>query len=576
MGSFIFEKLSKPVFKFNGYMGYRIKANLQNWLLRAPKANPGMTEMFRLRDRQPKPDLVPWAGEFVGKYLISAIQAIRMIESEELVSLIQQVMADMAGSQAEDGYLGPFTKGERLLGHWDLWGHYHWMLAFMMWHNDTGDKKTLDCVVKAADLVCNIYLNTDKKVLDAGSHEMNMAVIHVLGWIYRETGQERYFQMMQQIEKEWEQAGDYFRQGLDNVEFYKTPLPRWESLHDVQGLVELYQITGDERYKTAFENLWWSIQKYDIHNTGGFTTGEKATGDPYAQGAIETCCTIAWMALSVDMLRLTGDPAVADELELSTWNSMLGSQHPSGRWWTYDTPMNGVRPASAHSIVFQARHGTPELNCCSVNGPRGLGMLSEWAAMTDDNGIVVNYYGPVESIINFGDKQVKLLQETEYPVDGKIKITISPEQTGEFPVRLRIPEWSGNTIFRVNNESTQSAEPRSYAVIEREWKPGDQIELNLDMSLRYEDGKNACEGLVSIYSGPLLMTYDQKFNDFDPDDVSVLKVPQDNIQKIETEALFKPITLLKAEAINNQAVNLCDFASAGAHGTHYRSWLPKS
>ena len=76
------------------------------------------------------------------------------------------------------------------------------------------------------------------------------------------------------------------------------------------------------------------------------------------------------------MLQLDRRPAnVADELELSLFNAILGAQHPYGRWCTYNTPMDGAREASAHTIVFQSRAGTPELNCCSVNGPRGLGLL---------------------------------------------------------------------------------------------------------------------------------------------------------------------------------------------------------
>jgi len=123
--------------------------------------------------------------------------------------------------------------------------------------------------------------------------------------------------------------------------------------------------------------------------------------------------------LTVDMLRLTGDPAAADELELATWNSMLGSQHPSGRWWTYNTPVDGVREASAHTIVFQSRFGTPELNCCSVNAPRGLGMLSEWGVMQTADGIAVNCYGPCEVSLKLADGALlRLQQETRYPADG--------------------------------------------------------------------------------------------------------------------------------------------------------------
>src|SRR5262245_51566136 len=73
-----FESIPSARFAFTNRVGERIEANLDNWLLRAPQANPGMLEMFRVRDRRPKPELVPWAGEFVGKYLVSAVEAIRL------------------------------------------------------------------------------------------------------------------------------------------------------------------------------------------------------------------------------------------------------------------------------------------------------------------------------------------------------------------------------------------------------------------------------------------------------------------------------------------------------------------
>ncbi|MFH1740125.1 MAG: beta-L-arabinofuranosidase domain-containing protein, partial [bacterium] len=437
LGAFVLHQPADVSFHFGGPMGERISANLENWLLTAPNANPGMIEMFRMRDRKPVPSLVDWAGEFVGKYLISAIQARRMTDDPRLDSLLNRVIAEFISTQADDGYLGPFPKEERLLRHWDLWGHYHCMLALLMWYDETGDTAAQDCAVRAADLICKTYLDTDRRIRDMGAHEMNMAVIHVLGRLYRMTGNERYLGMMRKIEKEWEEAGDYFRMGLQGVDFYRTPRPRWESLHDIQGLVELYRITGHEDYRTAFQNIWRSIARFDRHNTGGFSTFERAIGNPYTPGAIETCCTIAWVALTVDMLQLTGDCIVADELEWSTWNSVLGSQHPSGRWCTYDTPMDGQRLASAHSIVFQSRAGTPELNCCSVNAPRGLGMLSEWAFLTDDEGLVVNYYGPLVADLTLRDNfKVHIAEETNYPANGHIAINISPQKPAEFAVKF--------------------------------------------------------------------------------------------------------------------------------------------
>src|SRR5688572_14086108 len=194
-------------FNFQGFAGDRIKANIDQWLLTAPGANPGMLTMFELRDREPAPTLVPWAGEFVGKYLISAIQALRMTTNTELEQVIQNVVQRLIAAQADDGYLGPFRKHERLLGHWDLWGHYHCMLGLLMWHEHSGSAEALIAARRAADLVCNTFLDTGKRAIDAGSDEMNLSIIHSLGWLYRITEEPRYLRMIREIEKDWERGG---------------------------------------------------------------------------------------------------------------------------------------------------------------------------------------------------------------------------------------------------------------------------------------------------------------------------------------------------------------------------------
>src|SRR5205085_1795301 len=143
--------------------------------------------------------------------------------------------------------------------------------------------------------------------------------------LYGRTADPRYLALVGEIETAWERppAGDYVRQALDGRPFFQMPAPRWESLHDVQAIAELFFLTGDQRYRVAFERIWWSIAEADRHNSGGFSSGEQATGDPYHPGPIETCSTVAWMALSVDMLRMTGNPVVADELELATYNGLV-------------------------------------------------------------------------------------------------------------------------------------------------------------------------------------------------------------------------------------------------------------
>src|SRR4051812_31703834 len=171
------ESIPGAHFQLGGVVGERVNRNVEEWLLRAPTANPGMLEMFRMRDRQPAPQLVPWAGEFVGKYLISAIQALRMTDDPRLFLQVSNVVAAFIATQAEDGYVGPFPKDVRLLKNWDLWGHYHALSALALWHQHTGDPAALAAARKAADLICRTYLETGRRVFDAGDAEMNMSIL---------------------------------------------------------------------------------------------------------------------------------------------------------------------------------------------------------------------------------------------------------------------------------------------------------------------------------------------------------------------------------------------------------------
>ena len=533
----------------------------------------------RVRDRLPKPALVPWAGEFVGKYRFRPSRRLRMSDHLSLEAFVSRVIADVISTQAEDGYLGPFTKEERLLGNWDLWGHYHVMLALLMWYERTGDQAALDAVVRAANLICNTYLDGPRRPKDAGSTEMNLSVIHVFGRLYRHTGDPRYLRLMKTVVEDWEapDAGDYYRQGLAGTPFYKTPKPRWESLHSIQGLVELYRITGDVSYKTAFENLWHGIYDYDLHNSGAFSTNEQAVGSPFRTGAVETCCTVAWMYMTVDMLALTGDATVADCLERGFWNAALGWQHPSGRWSTYNTPSNGVREASAHTIVFQSRNGTPELNCCSVNAPRALGMLSEWAVMHEGtDGVVINFYGSMDVTIPLSKgRLVRLSQETAYPRDGHVHLTVGLDAPQALKLSLRMPGWSKDTHVRVNGTEVEGVVAGTYLPLERTWKDGDTVDLQFDMSLRTWVGDEERAEMVSLYYGPLLLAFDQKRNNAD-----TVAIPPLDITRLEftpvppKEEPFPPIVAFEFAGANGEKMALSDFATAGAYGTHYASWLP--
>jgi len=483
-------------FEIKGEVGRRLDAVTQQWLLSVVHANPRILEMFRERDLQPYADQVYFAGEFAGKYLTSSTQILRLTGDAKLRRHLEWFVNELARLQAEDGYLGPWPKPWQLKrGNpacrepyvpADAWGHYHIMLGLLLWHELTEDTCALTCARRIADLLVKRFLHGAEQLHDTGSHDMNLAPIHTLAMLYRLVGEKDYLALARKILDEFAipPAGDYYRQGLANIPFYKTPRPRWESLHPIMGLVELYYATGDTTYRQSFENLWWSMLEGDRHNNGGFTSGERARGNPYHDGPIETCATVAWTAMTVEMLRLTGNSIVADELELTLLNSGLGMISPSGRWTTYNTPMDGVREASAHSLVCHSRPGSSELNCCSVNGPRVLGLLGDWALMLGNSGDYhLNYYGPgaMETALPSG-QTLRLTQDTQYPLKGLIKIALNLNEPETFTLALRIPAWSKQTSITVNGKPLTIPEAGSYRHIKREWRPGDRVMLKLDMS----------------------------------------------------------------------------------------------
>ncbi|MBQ6620576.1 MAG: glycoside hydrolase family 127 protein [Thermoguttaceae bacterium] len=586
-GAFVFASDPNVEMRLGGPVGERIDNNISEWVLRAPKANPILLSIFSLRDRKPETNAyyVPWVGEFIGKFLTNSIAVLRLSDRPELEETVRVLVEELMASQSPEGYLGPFPKDKRLMVCWDLWGHYHAITALLMWYERTGDERAFETCIKAADFICGTFLDTGHRMKDVGSHEMNLSIITSFCQLYRMTGNPRYFRMANEILQDWEDTGDYYRSGLAGVEFYQTPRPRWESIHCLLGLPELYRITGEESYKTAYLNLWRSALTLEVHNNGSFSTDEETIGHPFGTGPIETCCTVAWMAMTTETLRMTGSPEAADALEAATYNTVMAYQNPSGSWSTYHTPMNGRREASFHSIVFQSRPGQPELNCCSVNAPRGLALVSEWGLMkgTDTDGkesLVINYYGPGTMTTTLGGEPVTVTQKTSYPLDGEIEINIQTKQTKPFTVLVRVPRWAeGGTVRTAAGDETLT--PGTYWRLS--YNPGSTgaIRLSFPMPLRYESGDLAFADTMSIYRGPILLAYDQRYNEFEND--AIPAVTPDLLEKASVEfppkderaELFGAYTpMLRVTIPAEKPLVLTDFATAGVLGTVYVSWIP--
>jgi len=217
------------------------------------------------------------------------------------------------------------------------------------------------------------------------------------------------------------------------------------------------------------------------------------------------------------------------------------------------------------------------MNCCSVNGPRSLAMLSEWAIMRAGDDLVLNHYGPCAfNVPRVSGNRIRIVQTSDYPQQGRIDITLHMQRPERFGLRLRIPAWSAQTGAWLNGIPATDVTPGSYLSLVREWHSGDTLRLELDMRLRAWQGEREAQGKASLYRGPLLLAYDRRFDICGPNELPSLDLAHLDPQTITwTGAWPAPWVLLRIACSGSTVLHLCDFASAGSAGTPYRTWLPR-
>lgn len=490
-----------------GYSGKMLASNESTWSHHVLDNNPNMFEAFANPEENNLAKCM-WHGEFPGKILTGMAQTLRAFRNPETLASGNKIVEKLKSVQENDGYLGPWSASTRFNGNkdkWDTWGHYHCIYGLYQWYKMTGNEDAFEVAIKAADCVYNYFIIGKQLFASQNWAECNFAISHVFAILYQETGDKRYLDACEHIVlNEWKiEYDDFYTKRVlacdwlgavkDGKAFYQSNQPRWEGLHTILSLSNLYQITSNEEYYKALEHLWNSIVKYDRHNFGGFGTGEGAEGKPYVGGS-ETCNTVAWMAMSTEFLKLSKLSKVADELELSYYNASLGSM-VGDYGFTYMNPMNGEKISALIILSGHGFEGGKDLSCCQANGNRGISQITEWAILNDNENLYLNYYGKsnIETKTP-GETVIKILQDTEYPKNGAVKVLLSLENSEQFKLNLRIPSWSSCTKIKLNDDFCGNITAGQYYVIDRTWKTGDTIEIIFDMSVHYWVGEQECEG----------------------------------------------------------------------------------
>lgn len=567
-------------------------------------------------DRNDDPN--KWQGEFWGKWFTSAALVHHYAPVTRHREIIDAAAAGLVKTQDDAGKLSTYKND---FGDWDIWGRKYAILGLIAHYDETGDKKSLAAAARSVDNLIDVAGPGKRKLTETGLSLLealsSSSVLEPVVLVYRRTGEKKYLDFAKYIVKLWSEPNAYNTRGMKLVEdalagidpiFISAP-KGYEQMSCYEGLCELYRATGEKKYLDAVIRFANKVREKEIMIVGSGSSGElwcdgKMRQTEMLEQTMETCVTATWMKLCYQLLRLTGDPVWADEMEISVYNALLGAMTADGSWWAYFSPLTGERVPSHMQVP------SCQTSCCVANGPRGLMTVPAWSVMSGDKGPVINLYEQGEWSVPVSDKgTVTIRQQTTYPREGSVQISIRQATMHKYTIKLRIPEWSQKFQVSVNG-TPAGIRNGGWMTIERTWKDGDRIDVETDMRGRVIKAPGN-PNQMAVMRGPVVLSIDSRLVSADdrnlwllhdgykwkydkawkinyallkpvssfPDvmyiDLKPVKTPKDIWMAFEVPFLIRPTHFVKHE---KTSLLLCDYASAGNKYESintFRVWLPQ-
>ena len=440
-----------------------------------------------------------WYGEHAGKWLVAATRAAVRAGDDALLARVRHVADWLIERQDDDGYLGNYAPARRFmvpqppkpvtwdgapaLRTWDVWTHSYLILGLIQLFRTTGDDHYLAAARRIGDL-CWRTLDGGIDITDLGNHFGLSATVLIdpAAELFLVTQEPRYRALAERAlaQAEREPRNRLLTQALNGIDPSGIATGKaYQLLWNLVGLAKLFRATGNRRYLAAVTAAWTAVR--DDHLTlgggpwGGVAHRSREVFNPagtfHPEAYVETCSTMAWIQLNRELLGILGEPRFAEEIERSAYNDLLGAQAPDGEDWCYYSFPNGRR---VHTTYWR---------CCKSSGAMALEELPSLAFATTADGVVVNLLGPATADLTWDDVPVRVVQRTAYPLDGRIEIDVSPERPTRFAIDVRIPGWAEEASLVVAGRSVATV-PGTYARIEREWRNGDTMTLDLPLTPR--------------------------------------------------------------------------------------------
>ncbi len=479
-------------------------------------------------------------GDFY-KLLEAASATLAVTNDAVLERHLERTIDVIAKAQRADGYIhtpvlirqrngDTNARPFRDRNNFEMYNMGHLLTAACLHHRVTGRTNFLSVARKAAD-----FLDATFRDASPESARSSVCPSHYMGMVelYRTTREPRYLALAKKL---FELRGQIADGGDDNQD--RIPFERQTNAmgHAVRanylyaGAADLFMETGDESLWKPLGPIWTNVVQRKMHITGGcgalydgaspdgsrdqetITRTHQAYGRNYqlpnTTAHNETCASIGSVLWNWRMFLTTGEARFVDVLELALYNSALSGVSLDGTNFFYTNPLRVTDPMPVELRWSRTRVPFVSSFCCPPNILRTIAESASYAYAKSSDAIWVNLYGANTLTTKVRGRTVKLAQETESPWNGRVRITVKECGAEVFGLKLRVPGWAKGVLLRVNGALQQvSAMPASYIELQRAWKPGDVVEMDLPMPVRLMEANPLVEetlNQIAVQRGPIV------------------------------------------------------------------------
>ena len=457
------------------------------------------------------------------KVIEGAAYTLALHPDSKLDKYLDDLITKIAAAQEPDGYLytartidpkgrvdffGP-TRWSKLVGSHELYNVGHLYEAAVAHFQATGKRTLLEVALKNANLICKTFGPGPGQLQEPPGHqEIEIGLVK----LFRATGERKYLDQakffcdLRGRADTHKLRGPYQQDATPIVDEKEAVGHSVRAGYFYSGVADVAALTGDAAYIRAIDRIWENVVGKKMHLTGGI--GASPAGEALARltNSRMRALTSRPAPPSPTLSGISGcsccmvTPNTSTSLERVIYNGFLSGVSITGDRFFYPNPLESDGKGKFN-------HGSCErapwfgCSCCPVNDVRFIPEIASFVYATSGNDLFVNLFMGSVARINVAGTALEAKQETKYPFDGKVTLTLSPKQSKKFTVNLRIPGWARNqplpsdlykyddglkpqVKLAVNGKAMKLALKKGFAQITRTWKAGDVITLDMEMPVR--------------------------------------------------------------------------------------------